>query len=93
MKQSSSNPDSSWKDPCPHDPCVTLLFRHKSRWNSFGEIVAYTSILVLTGVLDYGVTAGLVSLSLTAFWAKTWSNVVGFLPIIFFASPSSSEIG
>ena len=83
MKQSSSNPDSSWKDPCPHDPCGTFHFRYKSRWNSFGEIVAYTSILVLMGALDYGVTAGLVSLSLTAFWAKAWSNVVGFLANYF----------
>ena len=59
--------------------CVTFLFRHRSRWNSFGEFLAYTAILVLMGALDYGVTLGLVSLSLAAFWAKAWSNAVGFL--------------
>lgn len=59
--------------------CIMLLFRHKARWSSTGELVAYAIAVITMGFLDYGVTVGLAACSLTAFWAKAISNVVGFL--------------
>ena len=59
--------------------CIALLFRHRSRWGATGEFIAYLLTLVVMCALDYGVTTGLMSCSLSAFWAKVWSNVVGFV--------------
>lgn len=63
--------------------CIVFLFRHKSRWSSFGELVAYAITLVVMGALDYGVTAGLMAMSFSSFWAKAWSNVIGFFGNFF----------
>ena len=58
--------------------CIAFLFRHKSRWGSFAELVTYGVTLVCMGALDYGVTVGLMELSVSAVWAKALSNVVCF---------------
>ena len=44
-----------------------------------GELVAYGTTLVVMCALDCGITAGLMAFSLSALWAKIWSNAVGFL--------------
>ena len=59
--------------------CIAVLFRHKSRWQTAGELVAYGTTLVVMCALDCGITAGLMAFSLSALWAKIWSNAVGFL--------------
>ena len=58
--------------------CIAILFRHKSRWNSLGEIVAYIITLVIMGALDWGVTKGLISAGMSQGAAKTISVIVGF---------------
>ena len=58
--------------------CIAILFRHKARWNSFGEIVAYIITLVIMGALDWGVTEGLISVGVSQGAAKTISVIVGF---------------
>lgn len=58
--------------------CIAFLFRHKARWSAGGEIVSYIVTLLIMGGVDYGVTAGLIAASMSAFWAKVWSNVIGF---------------
>ena len=58
--------------------CIAFLFRHKARWGSVGEIAAYVVTLVVMGALDWGVTEGLMAESVSAVWAKAWSNVIGF---------------
>lgn len=58
--------------------CIAVLFRHKSRWSSFGEIFAYLIILVIMGALDYFVTKGLIGLGLSQGASKTISVIVGF---------------
>ena len=64
--------------------CIALLFRHKSRWQSLGEMMAYAVAVILMGALDYGVTAGLMRASLfSSFWAKALSNMVGFFGNFF----------
>jgi dolichol-phosphate mannosyltransferase len=44
--------------------CIALLFRHKVKWNTAGELVAYLVTIVLMGAVDYGLTIGLVTLGL-----------------------------
>ena len=58
--------------------CVAILFRHKSRWGTTGEIASYLVTITTMLFLDYGVTAGLMALSISSLWAKAWSNVIGF---------------
>lgn len=59
--------------------CIALLFRHKARWSSTGEVFAYLVSVGVMGILDYGVTCGLITLAMSAVWAKILSNAVGFL--------------
>lgn len=59
--------------------CIAFLFRHKARWSSAGELIAYVFTLLVMGGLDYGITAGLMAMSFSGFWAKVWSNVIGFV--------------
>ena len=58
--------------------CIAILFRHKARWSSSGEILAYLLTLVIMGTVDVGVTRGLTALTLTAVNAKIISAIVGF---------------
>ena len=58
--------------------CIAILFRHKARWGSFGEIIAYLLTIVIMGAVDVGVTKGLTMLSCTAMSAKVISTVIGF---------------
>lgn len=57
--------------------CILLLFRHKARYSSFGEIIAYIITLVIMGALDYWVTLGMILLGSSNFWAKAISSLVG----------------
>ena len=59
--------------------CITLLFRHKARYSSFGEILAYIFTLFVMGAMDYWVTAGLLLIGATNFWAKAISSLVGLI--------------
>lgn len=59
--------------------CILILFQHNARWSTAGEIVAYAVTVVLMGVLDVGITVGLVGAGLTAAGAKIISVFVGFV--------------
>lgn len=59
--------------------CIALLFRHKVKWNTAGELVAYLVTIVLMGVLDYGLTIGLVTLGLAPTLAKAIATFFGFV--------------
>ena len=59
--------------------CITLLFRHKVRWNTAGELVAYLVTIALMGVLDDGLTIGLVASGLAATPAKATATFFGFV--------------
>ncbi len=58
--------------------CIVLLFRHKVRWNTAGELIAYFVTIALMGVVDYGFTIGLVTLGLAPTLSKTIATFVGF---------------
>jgi dolichol-phosphate mannosyltransferase len=59
--------------------CILVLFRHKARWNTLGEIVAYLSSVGVMGLVDYGLTIGLVIAGLPPTLGKVVSTLVGFI--------------
>jgi glycosyltransferase involved in cell wall biosynthesis len=58
--------------------CILILFRHKARWNSLGEIFWYIFSIAIMGAIDYGVTVSLLAIA-SAMTAKFIASVVGFL--------------
>ncbi|ATH06682.1 hypothetical protein BIY24_01625 [Halobacteriovorax marinus] len=42
--------------------CISILFRHKARWTSIGEISAYVFTLIAMGLFDYFATIGLIGI-------------------------------
>jgi dolichol-phosphate mannosyltransferase len=59
--------------------CILILFRHKVRWNTLGEAIAYLSSVGVMGLVDYGLTIGLVIAGLPPTLAKVVSTLVGFI--------------
>ena len=57
--------------------CILLLFRHKARWSSTLEIVTYIITLAIMGAVDYYSTYLFLTIGLSNFWAKSFSNVIG----------------
>lgn len=63
---------------CNYLLCIGILFRHKARWNTAGELFMYLlSVLLMCGV-DYGLTTGFIALSWGAGRAKFWASIAGF---------------
>jgi len=58
--------------------CILILFRHKARWNSAGEIFWYAVSIAIMGAIDYGVTLGLVAIT-SAMTAKFFASLCGFI--------------
>ena len=69
--------------------CVQLVFRHKARWNTAGEIAAYILTLAIMGGLDFFITRGLIALGGTgvafnkAVASKAVASVFGFFGNFF----------
>jgi glycosyltransferase involved in cell wall biosynthesis len=59
--------------------CIVLLFRHKARWNTGGEVIMYSVVVVLGGALDLVITRSLVALLAIPWLAKSLSSVVGLV--------------
>ena len=59
--------------------CVAILFYHKARWNTFGELAAYLCTVLFMGLVDYGLTIGFVAAGVTAVFSKVIAAVVGFV--------------
>jgi dolichol-phosphate mannosyltransferase len=58
--------------------CTAILFKHKARWSSLGEICAYAVSVFAMGVIDYMLTVSLIDASATPFTAKMLAVLVGF---------------
>lgn len=58
--------------------CIQLVFRHKARWNSAGEVLAYLAVLIFMLGVDCAVTLGLVGIGLGPVAGKCIASVVGF---------------
>lgn len=59
--------------------CISLLFKHKARWSSFGEIVTYTITLIIMGAFDYYSTYLFLLIGMGNFWAKSLSSLIGVI--------------
>ena len=59
--------------------CIALLFKHKARFNTIGEIIAYFITLAVMGSIDYYFTFVLLALNFNHFWAKALSSLVGVI--------------
>jgi dolichol-phosphate mannosyltransferase len=59
--------------------CILILFRHKARWSTLAEVIAYLSSVSIMGLVDYGVTIGLVLAGLSPTLGKIVSALVGFI--------------
>lgn len=59
--------------------CILLLFRHKARWNSFGEILTYIITLLIMGSIDYYSTYLLLLAGFNNFFAKTIASGIGLV--------------
>ncbi|MDR1232591.1 MAG: bifunctional glycosyltransferase family 2/GtrA family protein [Spirochaetaceae bacterium] len=64
---------------CNYLLCVSLLFRHKARWTTIGEVLLYIVSICIMGLIDYGLTKSLVGLAWNPVWAKFWASVLGFI--------------
>jgi glycosyltransferase involved in cell wall biosynthesis len=58
--------------------CILLLFRHKARWSSSGEILAYAVTVIIMGLLEYSLTISFVSLGIIPILSKSIAVIIGF---------------
>ena len=63
--------------------CVQLLFRHKAKWNTLGEIFMYILTLCVMGALDFFITRGLIALALAPVASKAIACIFGFFGNFF----------
>ena len=59
--------------------CILILFRHKARWTSIGEIAAYFLAISIMLAFDYVCTAGMIHLGMEPNSAKLAATVLGFI--------------
>ena len=59
--------------------CISILFRHKARWTTAGEIGAYLMTLTIMGAFDMGITISLAGAGLSPVISKSLAALLGFL--------------
>ena len=68
---------------CNYLLCITILFRHKSRWNTGLELFWYIFVVLIMGAIDFTLTRLLITI--TPFFALHWSgakfiaSLIGFI--------------
>jgi len=68
---------------CNYLLCIAILFRHKARWNTAGEIFWYVFSVLIMGAVDFGTTHLLITA--VPFFAVHWSgakfiaSILGFI--------------
>ena len=58
--------------------CIAILFRHKARWSTTGELAAYIATLAIMGGIDWGLTRLLINWLHAPLWGKFLASAVGF---------------
>jgi len=75
--------------------CVSILFRHKARWNSITEVIVYILVVTLVGVIDYAITKSLLLLGMPPGLSKLAAALsvllLNFLGRRFFVFPEPSS--
>lgn len=59
--------------------CISILFRHKARWTTIGEIAAYLVTLAIMGAFDAAFTISLVGVGLPPVVSKSLAALCGFI--------------
>jgi dolichol-phosphate mannosyltransferase len=59
--------------------CILILFKHKARWSTGGEIVSYVATLCIMGAFDAGITLALAAVGWSALASKSLATVFGFI--------------
>jgi putative flippase GtrA len=59
--------------------CISILFRHKARWTTAGEIVAYLATLAIMGAFDMAITMSLTATGLSPMVSKSLAALSGFV--------------
>jgi dolichol-phosphate mannosyltransferase len=59
--------------------CISILFRHKARWNTWSEIVMYLLTVIIMGAFDVALTTNLVQWGISPIWSKTIATIFGFI--------------
>lgn len=59
--------------------CIAILFQHKARWNTWGEIFMYGLTVAIMGAFDVGITMSLSQWGLSPIWSKTLATLLGFI--------------
>lgn len=57
--------------------CVLILFRHRARWRSSVEALLYVLLVGLAGLVDLGLTRGLITVGLAPAVAKALAAALG----------------
>lgn len=61
--------------------CTLILFRHRACWCTASKIAANVIMLLVVGILDYWMTAGLIFNGTNAMLAKVCASIVDFFGI------------
>jgi len=59
--------------------CITILFKHRTRWPQKAEIIFYLIVVFITGLVDFGVTKFFMASAFTPFTSKLYAILSGFL--------------
>ncbi len=59
--------------------CISLLFRHKARWNSVTELLMYFVVVCLVGILDFFSTKLLFAMGVSPLLAKSGGCIFGLI--------------
>ena len=59
--------------------CITILFKHKARWSTMGEIATYLLTLAIMGGFDMVVTISLAGIGLSPLISKSLAAILGFI--------------
>jgi dolichol-phosphate mannosyltransferase len=59
--------------------CIAILFRHRARWTTTGEILVYLAVVICGGALDLGVTRLLWAAGYAAWLSKALASLAGFI--------------
>ena len=59
--------------------CISILFKHKARWTTTGEIMAYMVTLAIMGAFDTAITLYFASTGLSPMISKTLATGFGFV--------------
>jgi dolichol-phosphate mannosyltransferase len=59
--------------------CISILFRHKARWTTPGEIAAYLLTLAIMGAFDAAITISLAGVGMAPVLSKSLAAFFGFI--------------